>query len=1400
MPSIFAVVSIGEVIVQHSTSALAVFILVNPQIQTFTSQLRQFLLLPSQHHIIVYSGQVIQGCGSWILQDDLLNFASFESVCKEVDVQNALKQSGGVLDLHFVDEGDWSPIHIAKRNLCRDLQVNINPTEVIQDFNGILQFTAYLSYFIKVKSCKQLLQSSDVVGNIRFTRPTLYVFPGCQGDSALFGIGGFNLLVNAGYSKKACFWGFTRHLDRIDALLLTHLGADNIFSVSSVFERKAIENIHPEIGHIYYNAVEKTKHSPNGDIQPENGGSHKSANLVISLAEQANRLVENMKFTGQSPHSCIGHVQSNVLQPLNLYHKVGHGTLDMYVLNPAQDSKELKDFLIQWNKGCQRFTSTKNGIPLPNQTSVCALLVWKPASPNESITRILFPGNAPQPKIFEGLEKLKTLDMFKHATCSESSLHPAKSGKKPGVGGMKSTKAMNNTGASPIPRASPVPSAKAEPKKPASNLDKKRSTKPASSGKPTSAASKPAKDAKNKKATAGSKEEKEKKSPSTASSASKGESPGSDSVEKLATPFNTPVETDVQKTEVEKVAAEAAASLAQELKPADPVTEQSEAAVVPATTPVMDEPQTDQPAPVEPVQPVVSPEEVHPEVNQALDAATGDLLGDLAAAANNEKDHDAGFGAESSNEDSVPSELHTTPESEPAPMEAEVEKAGSDEPSSAAEIVIPTSPTPPQDDGKGDTADNSEASQVSTETDTATVQSVEGLIESPEALPHPEQFDAATFEAVAMKTSMTDEKISEESHLAKQENLLPEAEQEQQDLNKLPCGSEAEKDGAKLDVHTDRLSISSEEEKELPTPEEFRDEVGFLQQETGAKVEESPEEKDDKPEKTEPEKTEPEKTEPEKTEPEKTEPEKTEPEKTEPEKTEPEKTEEEKTEVEKTEVEKTEVEKTEVEKTEVEKTEPEKTEPEKTDPTPKSDLAEFGIYEDEALIQQCLESADSKTLVELGLVDEQNGQSEVAFAESALTAAETSSSIGRPEVEETGELDNDSLVDVTDSQSLTADKQADSLEHLAGPPTDQPAGVNTSPQPTEESSASKAANFGPLAAANQFAGMQLNTSTEQNPFDIPEMLADPQTVPDLLQPQPNHQERDSLEREDAENMFDPLKEWGQPMGLPAPDGATTKKEPSKKPEAQKKTSPTKGPTKSGPAGTAKRVADKKPTSADSKRSEGGATSPRKPTTATGSRAAKKPEGKTADNGSVKKSPTAREVASRRAAGNIGTKRGVAEKPASPKTERRAASGRTTTTGPRKTGAPAAPTKGAAPAAKLGPVTPFFVDLSYIPAHGDSQYVDVNFFRKVRARYYVLSSLNPSTALLNSLLEAKQSWEDPSLEVTVIPTYDTDGLRHWMGLNHDQLAQLRIDFAPSASRCTIQLQDHEASCAAYRLEF
>ncbi|RZF35005.1 hypothetical protein LSTR_LSTR010863 [Laodelphax striatellus] len=112
----------------------------------------------------------------------------------------------------------------------------------------------------------------------------------------------------------------------------------------------------------------------------------------------------------------------------------------------------------------------------------------------------------------------------------------------------------------------------------------------------------------------------------------------------------------------------------------------------------------------------------------------------------------------------------------------------------------------------------------------------------------------------------------------------------------------------------------------------------------------------------------------------------------------------------------------------------------------------------------------------------------------------------------------------------------------------------------------------------------------------------------------------------------------------------------------------------------------------------------------------------------------------------------------------------------------------------------YVDLSYVPHNGNSHYSNVEFFKRIRARYYVFSGTEPSRDVFNALLEAKQTWEDKDLEVTIIPTYDTDVLGYWVAENEEVLAKNKIDLSPSASRCTINLQDHETSCSAYRLEF
>lgn len=150
--------------------------------------------------------------------------------------------------LHCSAEYDW--IHASRvKGTCFIL----NPSEKIVENESIVSIVRWLCNKIEVVELDTLLEGSQVVGNIRFSRPTLYVFPAGQGDSALFGINGFNMLIDGGAGRNSCFWGFARHLDRLDAVLLTRLNSTNLEGVASFLKRKTMSSLYPQIGHFFCN-------------------------------------------------------------------------------------------------------------------------------------------------------------------------------------------------------------------------------------------------------------------------------------------------------------------------------------------------------------------------------------------------------------------------------------------------------------------------------------------------------------------------------------------------------------------------------------------------------------------------------------------------------------------------------------------------------------------------------------------------------------------------------------------------------------------------------------------------------------------------------------------------------------------------------------------------------------------------------------------------------------------------------------------------------------------------------------------------------------------------------------------------------------------------------------------
>merc|ERR1712109_219060 len=71
---------------------------------------------------------------------------------------------------------------------------------------------------------------------------------------------------------------------------------------------------------------------------------------------------------------------------------------------------EVREFLSRWHDDSGHLGKFKSGInvdgkelwlPIANLVSICALLIWYPANPNDTITRLLFPGSTPQKKVFK---------------------------------------------------------------------------------------------------------------------------------------------------------------------------------------------------------------------------------------------------------------------------------------------------------------------------------------------------------------------------------------------------------------------------------------------------------------------------------------------------------------------------------------------------------------------------------------------------------------------------------------------------------------------------------------------------------------------------------------------------------------------------------------------------------------------------------------------------------------------------------------------------------------------------------------------------------------------------------------------------------------------------------------
>lgn len=423
----------GQRILHHKSSVLETVVLINPSDEAVSTEVRLLVSDTARHKLLVLSGQSTEATGELILQSGSFSFCNFIDIFTDQEIGELLSTihpaNKANLTLSCPDQGDWKNSNLDKHNLQDFIHMKLNSALILPEMEGLSEFTEYLFESVEIPSPFDMLEPPTSGGFLKLSKPCCYIFPGGRGDSALFAVNGFNMLINGGSERKSCFWKLVRHLDRVDSILLTHIGDDNLPGINSMLQRKISEleeeqsqgstansdftknMISPDIGVVFVNL-------PDNLENPEPSFRVRRNINEVTITQQ---LVTKLNLRIEPLLRPVG----NTIEPVTLFQKMGVGKLEMYVLNPSKNSKEMQHFMKHW-KGTEKDTASillPNGkeseYPVSYLTSIASLIVWHPTNPSDKVVRVLFPGNVTQHHIFEGLEKLKHLDFLKQPVITQ---------------------------------------------------------------------------------------------------------------------------------------------------------------------------------------------------------------------------------------------------------------------------------------------------------------------------------------------------------------------------------------------------------------------------------------------------------------------------------------------------------------------------------------------------------------------------------------------------------------------------------------------------------------------------------------------------------------------------------------------------------------------------------------------------------------------------------------------------------------------------------------------------------------------------------------------------------------------------------------------------------------------
>ena len=409
--------------------------------------------------------------GDLHLQDGLFGYDDLNLLLSDEEVKKTFSQDARMsvyLSARLCDNNrSWKVLEkVANANITIHSLLRTKP-ETESSFSN--EFCSNLKRFYNEKPARNFIDGSNHQGTLKITKPVLYIFPAREGDSAFFTINGYSILINGGYDRvRPCFWKFVNVLQQLDSVLITHNDSDALGGLSTFFSKKMSDNqLRPTVLTVLGNLV--------NEIKPNNAATTAAVNaianeisssslasetlsdteLILDAINKLNvKLIPLVKNNVSTPLSSQSLLSQNKYEHINLYYKLGQGSLDLYVLSPFATSSEYKEFVqqqqnhlaknIKHHKSQLEVNQLFRNIPLTHLNSAVVLMVWLPFNAHNahnahqhrnSITnssencalRFLFTGNAPQNVIFHALEKIKDFDVISTPVYKAKSLETGSS-------------------------------------------------------------------------------------------------------------------------------------------------------------------------------------------------------------------------------------------------------------------------------------------------------------------------------------------------------------------------------------------------------------------------------------------------------------------------------------------------------------------------------------------------------------------------------------------------------------------------------------------------------------------------------------------------------------------------------------------------------------------------------------------------------------------------------------------------------------------------------------------------------------------------------------------------------------------------------------------------------------